>query len=184
MRKALLLTLVLMVCASMAFAQAGSIGIFSDNQGTDCNLWDNAVAPCDYYVVSVFHGGQTAAEFAAPVPSCLASMYLADGAIWAVNIGDSQVGISIGIGSCQAPPTHLLTLKFFCQMLTPPGACCYYPVIPHPASASGLIEGVDCNFTATFPTGGLGIVNPDGSCQCDIPNQDTTWGQVKSLFAE
>ena len=184
MRKTLLLTLALMVCASMAFAQAGSIGIFSDNQGTDCNLWDNTPGLCAYHIVFVYHGGVTGAQFAAPVPTCLLAMYMSDATVWSVNIGNSQTGISIGTGSCVAAPTHLLSLNFFCQSLTPAGACCYYPVLPHPAAASGVVEGVDCAFAPTFPTAGVGVVNNDGICLCDVPNQDTTWGQVKSLFAE
>jgi hypothetical protein len=173
-----------MVCASMAFAQAGSIGIFSDNAGTDCNLWDTTAGLCSYYIVFVYHGGVTGAQFAAPVPACLLAMYMSDTTVWPVNIGDSQNGISIGTGQCVAAPTHLLTLNFFCQMLTPVGACCYYPVVAHPAAASGVVEGVDCAFVATYPTAGQGVVNNDGICLCDVPTQETTWGQVKSLFAE
>ena len=184
MKKVVFLTMALLLTASMAFGQAGSIGIFGDPNGTDCNLSDVAPGLCTYYVVFVWHSGVTGAQFAAPVPACLGAMYMSDATVWPVNIGNSQAGISIGTGQCVVAPTHLLSLNFFCQALTPPGACCYYPVLPHPAAVSGVVEGVDCNFVATYPTAGTGIVNADASCQCDIPTQETTWGQVKSLFSE
>ncbi len=184
MKKVVFLTVAVLLTASLAFGQAGSIGIFGDNQGTDCNLSDTVMGMCNYYIVFVWHNGITAAEFSAPTPACLLAMYMSDATVWPVNIGNSQAGISIGTGSCQGAPTHLLTLNYFCQVLTPPGACCYYPILPHPVTASGKIEGVDCNFQPTYPTGGTGIVNGDASCQCDIPNQDTTWGKVKSLYSE
>ena len=184
MKKVVFLTVALLLTASLAFGQAGSIGMFGDTAGTDCNLLDVAPGLCSYYVVFVWHSGVTGAQFSAPVPACVGAMYMSDATVWSVNIGTSQTGISIGTGQCVAAPTHLLTLNFFCQGMTPPGACCYYPILPHPAATSGVVEGVDCAFQPTFPTAGVGILNGDQSCLCDVPNQDTTWGQVKSLFAE
>ena len=181
MRHLLILAFVLMLTASLAFAQAGSIGIFADQTGSSCNVVDAAAGLCEYYVVHVLHGGATAGEFSAPVPICLGAGFLSDGTVFSVNIGNSQDGISIGYGACRPAPTHILTLKFFCQATT--SDCCYYKVLPHPETASGMIEGVDCNFVATFPTGGEAIVNSVAeTCDCDVPNQDTTWGNVKALF--
>jgi hypothetical protein len=31
-------------------------------------------------------------------------------------------------------------------------------------------------------TGGDIVVNPDGSCMCDIPVESTTWGKIKELY--
>ena len=181
MKKVVFLSVAMLLAASMAFGQVGSIGIFGDVYGTDCNLADNMPGLAAYYVVYVWHGGVTGAQFAAPQPACLAAAFLSFATVWPVNIGD-QNGISIGMGQCAAPPTHLLTLQYFAQGLT--GPCCYYPILPHPDATSGKVEGVDCTFLPTFPTAGVGIVNADQSCLCDVPTQDTTWGQVKSLFAE
>lgn len=183
MKKALLLTLVLMLAASMAFAQGGSIGVFSDAAGSSCNLTDAAPGLLSFYVVHVLTPGATASQFAAPMPSCmLGATFLSDTAIFPVTIGGSQGGVAIGYGACLAAPIHCLTINFFGGGATLP--CCYYSVIADPNVPSGNIEVVDCTETLVYATGGVGIINPNGTCQCDVPAQDTTWGKVKSIFAE
>ncbi len=183
MKKTLLITLVLMLSASMAFAQGGSIGIFSDVAGSSCNLTDAAPGLLSLYVVHVLTPGATASQFAAPAPACmLGATYLSDSSPFSVVIGSSQTGVAIGYGACIAAPIHVLTIQFFASGLSTP--CCYYPVVPDPNVPSGSIEVVDCTETLLTATGGLGIINPDGTCQCDVPVQDTTWGKVKSIFAE
>lgn len=183
MKKALLLTLVLMLGASMAFAQGGSIGVFADPAGSSCNLTDAAPGLLSFYAVHVLTPGATASQFSAPKPACMASAtYLSDTGVFPVTIGNSQNGVAIGYGACLAAPIHVLTINFFGSGLTP--ACCYYGVFADPNLASGQIEVVDCAENLIYATGGVGIVNPNATCQCDVPVQDTTWGKVKSIFAE
>ncbi len=183
MKKAALLTIAMLCVASLVFAQGGSIGVFGDPGGTDCNIIDAAPALLSVYVVHVNVPGATASQFAAPAPACMASAsYLSDGSVFPVTIGNSQTGVAIGYGACYAGPVHILTINFFGSGLTT--ACCYYEVVPDPLVASGQIEVVDCVENLLFATGGIGIVNADGTCFCDVPTQDTTWGQVKSLYSE
>jgi hypothetical protein len=192
MRHLLILTLVLMLSASLAFAQAGSIGLFADETGTSCNVVDDAASPglCSIFVLFVNHGGITGAQFMCPLPACMQAQYMSWSSPWPVKIGDpvqpditsGLIGIAIGTGSCQAAPTLLVTLNFFCQGLT--GDCCYYGIQPAEGIASGSIEGVDCDFTATFPTGGECIVNSNAGCDCDVPTHETTWGAVKAMFVK
>jgi hypothetical protein len=182
MKKALLLTLVLMVSASMAFAQGGSVGIFADTGGTNCNLADATAGLCAYYVVHVYHAGAAASQFAAPKPACHMGTFLSDTAVYPVTIGGSQAGVAIGYGTCQAAPTHVLTMNVFCMGLT--GQCCRWPVVADPNVPSGQIEIVLCDNSLVFGTGGEGIVNSNPTCNCDVPVQDSTWGKVKSLYTE
>ena len=51
MKKGLLLTVVLMLGASMAFAQGGTIGIYKDTAGTNCWVDDKVPGLTPYYVV-------------------------------------------------------------------------------------------------------------------------------------
>ena len=44
MKKVVFLTVALVFAASMAFGQAGSVGMFGDTGGTDRNLADEVVA--------------------------------------------------------------------------------------------------------------------------------------------
>jgi hypothetical protein len=60
-----------------------------------------------------------------------------------------------------------------------------YPVIA-PIWPSGQINGADCNYlpNKTFPEGGQIVINPNETCECmrPVPVQETTWGQIKSLY--
>lgn len=182
MRHLLILTLVLMFTASLAFAQAGSIGLFADLTGDVCNINEPSGVTFDVNVVYVNHGGGTACQFSAPTPACLLATYLSDITVFSVNIGDSQNGISIGFGACEVAPTHVLSLRFFGVGAT--GDCCYFKVLPHPDSEFGEIEATDCAFISVFPTGGEAIINPTASCDCNVANETSTWGKVKALYAE
>jgi hypothetical protein len=181
MKKVVFLTVALVFAASMAFAQAGSVGIFGDPGGTDCNLLDTVAGLTPYYVVHV-NAVATASQFWAPQPACLTATYLSDTGVFAVTIGNSQTGVAVGYGSCQAGNIHVLTINYFTSGTTPP--CCYYPILPDPVIESGEIEVTDCNYVLLYASGGIGIINADGSCQCDVPTEDSTWGKVKSLYAE
>ena len=182
MKKMALLTIAMLCVASLVFAQGGSIGIFGDVGGTDCNMFDNVPGLANYYVVHVNTPGATASQFAAPTPSCLLATFLSSSSPFPVAIGNILTGIAIGYGACFTGPIHVATVQYFAQGLT--GPCCYYPIVPDFAIASGQIEVVDCVENLVFATGGIGIVNPDGSCQCNVPTQDTTWGQMKALYSE
>ncbi|UCG52785.1 MAG: hypothetical protein JSW58_04325 [Candidatus Latescibacterota bacterium] len=188
MRKVLLLALVVVSSASLAFAQTGGgIGLSSDTQGIDCNLWDMVAGLGSYYVVHKTIPGSitcaTACQFWAPSPACNMGTYLSDTAVWPVTIGNSQTGVAIGYGSPQVLPVHVLTINFFNSGLT--GACCQYDVFADPAVPSGMIEVVDCNNVLHYGVGICAVINPDASCPCwATPAEESTWGKVKSLYTD
>ena len=180
MKRVVFLMVAALMAASLAFAQGGSIGIFKDMAGTNCNLDDKVPGLTPYYVVHVNTPAATACEFYAPKPTCLTAMYLSDTGVFPVTVGSSQAGVSIGYGTCRSAPIHVLTLNFFTQGTT--GACCRYSVLPHPITGGPWM--VDCGNTQRMATGGQGLVNANSTCMCDVPAEDTTWGQVKSLYGE
>ena len=98
MKKTLLITCVLMLSASMAFAQAGRIGIFGDATGAteSCGVTDAAAGLLPVYVVHTETAGATACQFAAPMPDCFTASgatFLSDSPQFPVAIGGSQTGI-------------------------------------------------------------------------------------------
>ena len=181
MKKALLLSVAIVCVASMALAQGGGIGIFADPTGADCNLWDVAPGLVTYWAVHVNTPGATACSFSAPQPACGLMAYLSDTQQFPVTIGNSQDGVAIGYGGCFASPIAVLAINFFAQALTAP--CCFYPVLPDPNGVSGQIEVVDCADNLLIATGGAGRINPNSTCMCTVATEETTWGQVKSLYA-
>jgi len=186
MKKALLLSFALMLVASMAFAQAGSVGVFADPLGLNCNVLDGPpMGLKQYFVVHVYTTGATAVQYRAKVPLCMTAtgaMWLSDTNMFAVAVGNSQVGIGIAYGSCLVGPIHTQIINVFAMGTTP--ACCRWFVDADPNVPSGKIEGSDCSFVVFYPTGGQGIINPITGCMCNIPTQETTWGNVKALYGE
>jgi hypothetical protein len=186
MKKTLLLSFALMLVAGLAFAQVGSLGVFADATGTSCNLADTG-GSVYYYVVWVNAVSAGGIEMSAPLPECallgeFPTEWLTDYDTWGFVLGDTQSGYTAGFGTCMSGTFMVVRMR----MLTSGemGTCCYYPVLPHPDNANGRIEGSDCALNLILPTAGVGIINPDGSCNCSVPTRDTTWGQVKALYGE
>ena len=175
MKRSVLIALVVVFSASMAFAQAGSIGIYSDAGASSCNF-----VAMGFIQIHSFHmnaPGATGCQWKLDHPPTW-SLF---GDVWqfATIIGNSNAGVSIGYGACLASPIYLGVSSYGAAG---DPACTFISVVPDPSSLSGEIEGVDCAANKTFPTGGGGYVNGDGTCNCDIPVEETTWGGVKALY--
>jgi len=182
MKKALLLSFALMLVAGVAFGQAGSVGVFADPLGLNCNLTDAPPAGLkQYMVVHVYTPGAAASQYRAKLPLCMTgtgAMWLSDTNMFPVTVGNSQVGVAVAYGGCFVGPIHTQIISVFAMGTTP--ACCRWYVDPDPSV--GQITGTDCAFQIFYPTGGQGIINPISGCMCNIPDEDTTWGQVKALY--
>ena len=179
MNKVLLLTFALMVSATMAFAQNGSIGIFADNAGTSYNL-PGAPGLAYYYFVHCYALGATRSQWAAPAPTCMTAVRIADMPVFAVNLGNTAAGITIGYGTCKTGTFHIMTTLY---NVVSAETCCRWDVVADPSLASGKIEIQDCEFDLTYGNGGHGWVNWTPACH-EVPTEDTTWGQVKALYTE
>jgi hypothetical protein len=182
MKRVVLLAIATLFAASMAFAATnGSIGIFADPAGTNCNL-PGTPGIAYYYFVHVNAIGATASEWAAPAPSCMTAVRLADLGVFAINLGTTSGGITIGYGTCKTGTFHIMTALY--QVVMAPTPCCRWLVVADPNLPSGKIEIPDCAFLMAYGTGGQGIVNMTVNCPCNVPTQETTWGQVKALYTE
>ena len=187
MKKVLFLAFVIVFSANMAFAQAGAINIFADPLGMSCDHFPLIGTLYFAYAVHVLTPGATASQWSAPLPPCAlpGMLWLSDGAIFPVTIGNSQTGVAIGYGGCFASPVHVLTLQIFVQIPTPP--CCVWPVLPDPAVPSGQIEVVDCaGVVISSPSQPSSVINPDPTCTCNPPIavEESTWGGIKSLYVD
>ena len=185
MKKVVLLTVILLCCASLVFAQLpGSVAPFADPAGTSCQMTD--IGGIAYvYIFHLWTNGATASEFKVVLPACM--IHLADTSPFALKSGLFKDGTSIPYQSCLLGPINLGSMLFSMTGTCPP--CTYITVIENPNSlppaSPGEIYVVDC--TPGVPqlligTGGELIVNPNPTCECDVPVEDTTWGQVKALF--
>jgi hypothetical protein len=181
----------LCVAASGAFGQAGSIGIFADPGAANCNLVARAGGAAFYYIVHVYTPGATGCEYWAPKPSCLSGTWLADTNAFPVTIGNSQIGVSVGYGTCRVAPILIQTITFLVIGETPQ-CCCYY-IYPHPGVVPPGIYVVDCLDNLLKASGGIGVINATSHCyDCDgygcvnerIPVAETSWGRLKTLYSD
>lgn len=187
MKKALLLTLALMCCASFAFAQGGSVGVFSNNTGTACNVVEAGFVQLYYF--HKFSPGATAVEFRGDKSATVSWNFFGDNSPFGLKIGNFDGGVtagggcSISYGACLFDDIYLGSSAYGVAGLTP--ACTIVPVIAHgtpsiPGATTPLM--VDCGGNFKVANGGAVIVNPNVTCDCDVPNEESSWGQIKALY--
>jgi hypothetical protein len=185
MKKAFLLTIAILCVSSLAFAQMGSIGVFADPAGTVCDLVDAMPGLNTVYVVHVYSVGATGAEFS--LEENHAMMYLSETVTppylkIGTCAGPSGFGCAIAYGGCYPSPNMILSVSYFAQAITP--ACGWIKVIEDMTVSPPLLVATDCNDPPLLinVTGGMAYINNDGNCPCNIPVEDTSWGQIKSLY--
>ena len=178
MKRAMIIACCIVFGASMAFAQAGSVGVFTDPGANGCNFVDTA-GLVQVYINHVYTTGATASQFKLDVPA--GWVHLGDTWNFTTIIGVSISGVSVAYGACLADNIALGSINFFGSAAP---ECTMISIIADPTAPSGNIEGVDCAEPANkfFPTGGAGRVNHTGACDCNVPVEDTTWGGVKALY--
>ena len=191
MKRLLLLTVAVLCLSGLAFAQqdVGSIDIFSDGGYTSCNVTD-AVGLVPVYIVHAHAtNGATASQWKLELGAGMTMTSVGESSPYATKIGDSLNGVSIAYGSCQTNPNNLiLTVNFFGQGTST--TCSLLSIVPDPAALTGMVEIVDCLQPPNGPNkitlqkGGQARVNPDGTCQCNVPVQETTWGGIKALYQD
>lgn len=159
----------------------GSIGVYVDEYGYDCNIVDSG-GLLSVYVVHTNVTGAVAAQFAAPAPACMHGVtWVTDSEPIGLYIGNSQTGIAVAYGSCLSSPIRILTITYVTTGSSE--TCCPYPVIADPHLASGEIEVVNCAESKVYATGLISSVNADGSCRCGaVVVKEATWGEIKALY--
>jgi hypothetical protein len=99
--------------------------------------------------------------------------------VFAINLGNTEYGITIGYGTCKTGTFHIVTAQY---LVTSATECCPWSVVADPNAPSGRIEIPDCDFLMSYGTGGTSFINATFACMG--PTEDTTCGGVKALYAE
>lgn len=187
MKKFVLTVLAIAVMAAPAAAQVGDISTYADAAGTSCNVAD-ATGPFVFKDVFLLHkhtGGATAAQFKVNLTGgstmVFSSQTIPDGML---NLGNANDDISIAYGGCVQGDFLILTVTYLAFGTSP--ACSRIVLEPAATSAiPGEIAAVDCatpSGNLFVPGNGQAIINPDGTCQCDVAAHTTTWGGIKALY--
>jgi hypothetical protein len=189
MKRLLLLSVSLLLVASLAFAQGGSIGLFSTPLANNCDVYDIPGLVL-VYVVHVYSPGATAAQFIVDdlTWSGGAMIYLAETVtapyikIGTCAMSGGGIGCAIAFGGCMPSPNMMLTIQYFGNGFSP--TCGYIQVMPDPSATPPGIYVTDCSSPPLLlnATGGDVVINPDATCMCNIPVEETTWGGIKNLY--
>ena len=178
MRRALLVATTLLLCASHSFAQSlpGMVGVYADEAGTSCNIVDDG-GLVRIHFLHVRTNGATAVQFAVDVT---ATNWVHLGDTWAFLLvfGTSVDGASIAYQLCLSDAIYLGSASFMGSSAPP---CTEISIVPDPPIHE-TIRAIDCSGAFMIPTGGLLYVNPDLTCQCSVPVEETTWGGIKALY--
>ena len=180
--------LALMLAASGASA-ANTIGLFGDVDATQCSKNFGLYVGTDVYVVAILDmldtTGITAAEFLIDGVGPTAGMAIVS-MIWASPLTIGNVlgvdGFSIAFTACQPGPIVLLgTINFFVINPAWPAANSVWCVVR--TNDSGNLALVDCDYVTVPADGWCFIANcTDGTCDCGVATEDTSWGAVKALY--
>jgi hypothetical protein len=178
-KPSLLIALGLLFCVTTSFAEnlPGSICVYADEAGTDCNIVDDG-GLVQVHMLHVRTNGALASQFALDVS---ATNWTHIGDLWSfyLSIGSSVGGVALAYEACLSGSIHLGMATFFGSSAPP---CTEISIVPDPGTPSGKIKAADCSEEIFYPTGGLAYINPDPTCQCSVPVSETTWGKVKSLY--
>jgi hypothetical protein len=202
MKKGLLLVMAILCCASLVLAQApGSIAVYLSTGeappgpyiGDGNESCGGAEGPYPtYYFFHVADECATACEFVFDITG---TSYISFGfnSPFALVSGGINSGLSISYGGFLTGAIYLGSATY--QALAPTPACTNLYVKGHPIpSVSGATVplAIDCGANAVPPVdpdflflrGSYVTVNPDETCPCEgtVPNEETSWGQIKSLY--
>ena len=163
MKKLLLLVVFVMLAASQAFPQTGSIGVFADPAGASCGLNNSA----GFMQVHVVHGntpGATGCQFSLVVRG---SPLTYIGQTSAYNtIGTAPAGVAVAYGSCLVSPIDVLTVTY----MGTSAACDRLEVQGDPAAIPPGIYMTDCSSPIPalhqLPNCSYSYINNNGSCPC------------------
>ena len=130
-----------------------------------------------------FSTGATELFFAAPKPSCFNAVYVGETHDFTTS-GDSQTGMYVFLGGeCLSGPRRLAVITYEILGATP--ECCYYWVQPYVTPGSDVIGYFDCSGSLSYGGRAYLLINPSESvCFEVVPAETSTWGKVKSLYAQ
>ena len=173
MTRILLITVAVLMISSVAMADA--IGVYTDQNGTNCNLYSGFSQSANVIYRCWTPGGSTGARFKVVGPSgstviALTTPY--------VTIGSVANDLSIAFGVCVEGTFSLGTLT----AIWAPGSG--GEVLPSDGYPNIIMT--DCSF-GEYPAWGATFCVAQASCSChDFPpiveTRQSTWGQVKALY--
>lgn len=193
--KAALVACALVLCAANAIAETPTIGLYTDESATNCNLLDTGSGLHQVFVIYTGEGEVTSTEFILVPSDGAALTYLGEAVPSGGGVmGRTDTGIAVVLGGCYGPPTLFLTVQYYGLGVST--VCSKLKILPDPRSThqnGDMIAYVKCPFgppyTIDWANPGHITVNPDEYCECEAspsgnpsPAVASTWGGIKALY--
>jgi hypothetical protein len=181
MKRVVLIAVALMLAATVAsYAQQGSIMVFTNTNANSCDFIDlGDLSVVRVYIYHMYTAGSGASQWMLEVPADWE--FIGDTKYYTLVIGTSTEGCAVSYGGCASGDLLLIRASFFGSPLidgTP--ACTYISIVAAPGQPG--VRSVDCVDNSYVIPGGQGIVNSDGTCDCDVPVSESTWGAIKAQY--
>ena len=183
MKKALTLTLAIMVCAGGAMADA--IGVYSDQTAVDCALRTLVPPPGSnsMYLIHRFNNdGAAAIQFKVNDST---GLFAASQTTEFLTLGTWNTDLSVSYGGCMVGDITVMTLNFLWFGTPITGCNNRLDVVAAPTSPlSGEIATVECDFETVTPAFGFSgvVTQPESVCCPTTATEESTWGGVKALY--
>ena len=193
MKKLLLIVLCLLICAGSSYGRysPGSIMLFSDSLGTNCDLYDTSEQIQKIYVFHMYcsNPGATGSEWRVIQSGGATLTHLQDHyiiePIMYIYINNSQIGISVAYLHCAPCPNPILSISYWGFGTS--AECSYLHVVENPIVSHTGLNVTDCTEPSPVVHHALGgslVINPTAACLCDVPVEETSWGRIKALYFE
>jgi hypothetical protein len=176
----LIVCLVAMATPALALNGVGDVSVYADNQGNDCNILSPGGGGLVHiYVVHKFQPGDEAtySRFKGEWPTGLTFLGSFNVGSF-VSIGSFDNDISVAYGLCVTTTALVGDALFQTSAVSP--TCSYVSLVAAVGQTTPL--ATRCDFGEWEVGVGQAIVNPDGTCQCTIKTEPTSWGKVKALY--
>ena len=173
MKILILISFLTLSVPGIAAGYPGAIGLWADPSFTDCDLADYTPGLVTVYVAHQYTSGARGTRFMLTTGGGVTMVYLAHTSPY-YTCGEPYSGICVEYDECKENTFLILTINYFGSGTS--AACSRMSVEPDPAVPSGTIEVLDCEGNVLMGTGGILIVNNDGSCPCIAEGLDQAAG--------
>jgi hypothetical protein len=190
MKRALVGAGAMLLIAAAALGQYGEIGVYTDQGGCDCNVYDSV--PGNLVSVYVVHRnisqGLTGVRFVVTGGGGMMMTYLGESKVGPPMeiTGNIVDGYDVRYGSCITGSLTIMEILYLGMATS--ATCSWLEISAAPNAVTGQVEGSDCNETVVVVSGRQTPVNPDDTCECinlscqPVPVEETTWGGIKALY--
>jgi hypothetical protein len=161
-----LFLLILFVAFAPCYGQLQTldvIGLYSDDNYTDCSLTTDGRRSKVYVVYKLLRTSRNGASFRLETGGGFNGVLLKEEPA-VLAMGSVTEGAVYAFGRCMDSDVLLTTLTYYFPLRPP--SCSWLEVKPHPGARYGTVEAIDCNGVALIGEGSRMHVNGNETCPC------------------